>query len=289
YYPNYSGRLLKQGRTDTIAVLSSYFHGIFKKDFVDGIEAAVIGSHYRLSQHYVDLGNETEKIKEILLGRMADAVITLSLKLDPAAIERVRLAGKHIILAEDTLNGFPGVSFDNYKAGSEVVKYLYSKGRRRIALSTAAKKIFKGHTFVDDRFRGYTDGLKACGLELDRRYILEHDNYGFEDGKNIPSMIEKVGIKPDALFCISGDLTAAGFLKEAAARGIKVPDDIAVVGFDDSIIASVTTPGLTTVRQPAFEMGKSSAMLAISLLNGSTEDADRMIKFAPEIIKRESA
>lgn len=95
--------------------------------------------------------------------------------------------------------------------------------------------------------------------------------------------------RPDALFCASGDITAAAFLKEARTRGLKVPDDIAVLGFDDSIIAQTTTLGLSTIRQPASEMGEAAVKLAMALVEGEEDAYSRIITFPPEIVVRESA
>ena len=287
YFPNISGKLLKQGRTDTIAVLSSYFHGIFKMDFMTGVESAVYGSSYRLGQFYAEQGNESLKLKEILLGIMADAVICISIKPDMAILEKLRAAGKHIILVEETATGFPGISFDNYSAARLAVSHLKNSGRKRIALSIAELKSYGSYKFVSERLRGYKSAIKDFNLEYSE--IVEIPSYSYDYGRTVLDRLMEKGPLPDAIFFASGDLTAAGFMKEAQIRGIKIPQDIAVIGFDDSIIAQVTTPGLTTIRQPGFEMGKTALKLAVSILENKETDASKIIEFKPQLVIRESA
>ena len=289
YYPDISGRNLKQGKTNSIAVLSSFFHGIFKMEFVNGVESAIIDTPYRLNQFYTQPGDETKKYKEILLGKMADAVITMSLKSDPVFLHKMRSKNKHIVLVEDVIDGFPGVKFDNFRAAYMATEYLIKSGRKKIAFSIAALKAFSGHQNVDERILGYKKALKDYGLNFDKNLFVELNTYSIETGRRIFSVLKANKTRYDSVFCASGDTTAAGFMKEAAANKVNVPGDVAVIGFDDSIIASATTPGLTTIRQPASQMGQAACRLAMSLIEQKGVDNNRIIVFNPELIKRESA
>jgi DNA-binding LacI/PurR family transcriptional regulator len=286
YYPNHSGRLLKQGRTDSVALLSSYFQNIFKMELVGGIEQGIFGTKYQLRQFLSQQGAESEKAKEILFGKMADAVILMSYLPEVSFMEKMRKSGKPVILVEETIPGHPGVEFDNYLAAYRAVEYLAKSGRKRIAISLGLKA-YMGHRFVDDRLKGYI----AAQRDLDLGYsnIIEMPNYTLEAGREIARELSGDRM-PDALFCASGDMTAAGFLQETLSHGIRVPDDIAVVGFDDSIIARCTTPGLTTVRQPVQEMGKAALELALALVEETDSDAwERVVRFEPEIVVRQTA
>jgi LacI family transcriptional regulator len=286
YYPNHSGKLLKQGRTDAVAVLSSYFQNIFKMEFVGGVERAIHGTKYQLRQYYAESGDEAAKCKEILYGKMADAVIAMSVLAPPAFLAKMKAARKPLVLVEDVVEGYAGVSFDNYAAAYEAVRFLAGRGRRRIAISLAMKA-YMGHCFVDERLRGYIAASRDLGLDYSE--IIEIPGYNLEGGRLILERIMENGRLPDALFCASGDLTAAVFLKEARARGLRVPEDMAVVGFDDSIIAQTTTLGLTTIRQPVTEMGEAALNLALALIEGDADSYSKRVIFPPEIVVRESA
>ena len=286
YYPNHPGRLLKQGRTDSIALLSSYFQNIFKMELVSGIEQGIFGGKYQLRQFLSQAGAESEKAKEILFGKMADAVILMSCLPETSFMEKMREAGKPVVLVEETIAGHPGVEFDNYLAAYRAVEYLAGTGRQRIAISLGLKA-YMGHRFVDDRLKGYIAAQRDLGLGYSN--IIEVPSYTLESGRGIFHDLSG-GQAPDALFCASGDLTAAGFLQEAMAQGARIPDDIAVVGFDDSIIARVTTPGLTTVRQPVQEMGRAALDLALAIVEETDLGAwERVVRFEPEIVTRQTA
>ena len=285
YYPNHSGKLLKAGRTDAVAVLSSYFQNIFKMELIGGIEQGIFGSKFQLRQFLCDQGREEEKAKEILFGKMADAVILMSSLPTHSFMDKMRKAKKPVVLVEETLPGHPGVEFNNFLAAYRAVEYLAGKGRRKIAISLGLKA-YMGHRFVDERLKGYIAAQRD--LNLDYSHIVELPAYTLEAGRGILKDLPSSDM-PDALFCASGDLTAAGFLQAALTKGIRVPDDIAVVGFDDSIIARSTTLGLTTVRQPVQEMGKAALDLAVAILDETDPEAwERTVQFSPEIVIRQT-
>lgn len=287
YVPNYTGKLLKQGHTNAVAILSSYFQNIFMMEFVDGMEKAVFGTRYQLRRFYSENGKQAEKVREILYGKMADAVIGMSFRPDQTLLAKLRRAKQPLILIEDTVQGHSGIAFDNYAAGSMVVDYFASRGRRRIAIVVGIP-VYRGHSFADDRLSGYRAGLAKAGLEYEA--IIDVSDYKIENGQAVVHQFMEMNPRPDALFFASGDLTAAGFMKGVFALGVRIPEDVAVMGFDDSIIAHVTTPGLSSVRQPIVEMGHVAFELAAVCIEGKDKDAfSRIITFQPEIIERESS
>lgn len=286
YYPNHSGKLLKQGRADAVAFLSSYFQNLYKMDLVTGIEKAVVGTRYQLREFYAESDVHSAKVKEILYGKMADAVIALGFLARPEFLEKLKAGRKPLVLVEDVAPGFAGVTFDNKAAARAAIEHFVKTGRRRIAVSLGVTA-YRGHRFMDDRLSGYREALREFGLDYED--VIEIPDYSLESGASIYSRIVEGGRKPDALFCASGDITAAAFMKEAIMRGMRVPDDIAVMGFDDSIIARTTTLGLTSIRQPAYEMGQAALRLAVGMIEGDLGAYERIVEFPPQLIVRESA
>jgi len=287
YVPNHTGKLLKQGRTDAVAVLSSYFQNIFMMEFVDGLERAIVGTSYQLRRFYSEKGKQAEKAREILYGGMADAVVSMSFRPDEALLSKVRKAKQPLVLVEDVVQGHSGITFDNFEAGRMVVDYFVSKGRRRIAIVVGATE-YAGHSFSDDRLAGYRAALVPAGLEYEA--VIDLPDYNIEDGRAVIHRFLEMNPRPDALFFASGDLTAAGFLQTAKAAGVRIPDDVAVIGFDDSIIARSTTLGLSSVHQPILEMGRAAFELASACIGGEDSDAfTRIITFQPAITERESS
>lgn len=286
YVPNYTGKLLKSGRTDAVAVLSSYFQNIFMMEFVDGIERAIVGTQFQLRRFYSEKGKQGEKAREILYGGMADAVISMSFRPEETLLAKMRKAKQPLILVEDTVSGHAGIAYDNFAAGKMVVDYFASRGRRRIAIVVGATT-YGGHTFSDDRLAGYRAALAPAGLDYEA--VIDLPDYNIEDGRAVVERYLSMSPRPDALFFASGDLTAAGFLQAAIAVGVRVPDDVAVMGFDDSIIARATTLGLSSVRQPILEMGRAAFDLAARCVAGDDpDDFTRIVTFQPTITERES-
>ena len=287
YYPNHSGKLLKQGKTDAIAVLSPFFQNIYKMDFVNGVEEGIIKTDYQLRLFYSQTDFESTKCKEILFGKMADVVIAMNMRTDKVFMEKMVKAKKPIVLFEDIIKGYPGVSFDNELAVNKGIEYLVKSGRKKIAISLA-RKLFGGYVFVDRRLSGYQKAIKEFDLNYSR--LIDIPDHSLESGRFLCQWYSKAEEKPDAILCASGDITAAGFLQEALRLGVNVPDDIAVMGFDDSIVAQSSSPGLTTVRQPVHEMGLTAFNLAVDLIQGRDSGAwSRTVIFGPEVIIRQSA
>jgi LacI family transcriptional regulator len=286
YYPNHSGKLLKQGRTDAVAVISSYFQNLFKMELVNGIEREIVGTKFQLRQFYSETGAEEAKIKEVLYGMMADAVIAMGYIAKPEFLDKMRKTHKPVVLVEDIVPGYAGVTFDNCEAGYKAVEHFVRSGRRRIAISLAMKA-YMGHCFVDDRLRGYMSALRDLGIEYSE--IIELPDYTLDSGRVIYERITERANPPDAVFCASGDITAAAFMREAMSHGMRVPEDIAVMGIDNSIVAQTTTLGLTTIRQPIFEMGRAAFTLAQSMIDGDEAAYSKVVEFKPEIIVRDSA
>jgi len=287
YFPNQSGKLLKKGRTDAVAVLSSFFQSLFKMDILNGVEQAIFNTRYELRQYYAQPGSEVRRCKEILFGKMADAVILLNYVPDSDFLEKMRRSRHPLVLVEDVAPGFPGVCFDNQKAIEQAMGYLVNKGRRRIALAVG-QTTYAGHSFVEDRLKAYLKALKDFDLAYSK--IVDIPDYSLESGRLIYRLLRQKGELPDALLCASGDITAAGFLQEALNNGLRFPDDLALIGFDDSIVASTTFLGLTTIRQPVQAMGQAALGLALSLIQNNDPEAwSKLITFPPELVIRQTA
>jgi LacI family transcriptional regulator len=142
------------------------------------------------------------------------------------------------------------IGIDNESASLEVINYLVGLGHRRIATITGKLQAQAGR----DRLLGYKKGLKNNRLELNDDYILEGD-WTKEAGRKALERILKLDPRPTAVF-VAGDEMAFGLIEEAKQRGIDIPGDLSVVGFDDIPLASSNLISLTTVKQPLYEVGR---------------------------------
>lgn len=179
-------------------------------------------------------------------------------------------------------SGFPHVTVDNLRAAHRAVSHLVERGRRRIAIITGPLHIQSAM----DRLRGYRLALEEAGIPFDPGLVQEgnfHQNTGYEITR---SWIDSATPMPDAIFC-SNDLMALGALQALRERGLSVPGDVALVGFDDLPVARTTTPMLTSVAQPIQEMADTAVRLVLRLIQGEELDVNRVVLEA-QLMVRES-
>lgn len=289
YYPNYLGQSLVKGKTNTIAVVSNLFFAWFKMDLLNGIGRSIFETTYKMNQYSTrdEIGEDT--LKDILYGKRADGVITISLRPKKEILNEFKKNNRPIVLIEDTVDGFLGVKVDNFKGAYMATEYLIKKGRKKIGILTGEVANGRGGMNVLERIEGYKKALKDYDINLRKKIMLETVSYSFDEGKKIfdKFMNNKKGI--DSIFCAAGDIAAMGLIKRAHELGVKIPDDIAIVGYDDVVISSLVIPSLTTIRQPIFEMGRTAVKMLLNQMESDINNASEIVIFQPELIIRESA
>lgn len=173
------------------------------------------------------------------------------------------------------------VSLNNRKGGYEAVKKLIENGHRRIGIVAG----IKGLSNTEDRLEGYIEALKESGIEIKDELIVYGD-YIEEGGRKAITEFMSLKNPPTAVFS-SNNLMTLGCIKELYRRKLSIPDDIAIIGFDDSTWAEALIPPLTTVKQPGYELGVNAAELLIKRLrNGDSNRIDVVLN--PELVIRES-
>jgi LacI family transcriptional regulator len=170
------------------------------------------------------------------------------------------------------------VDVDNVRGGRDATALLVERGRRRIATITGPRTMPAGV----DRLQGWREALAEAGLE---EGPIEDGGFTAEGGADAMRRILARGEKPDAVF-VASDLMAGGAIPVLVAAGHRVPEDVAIIGFDDSPVATSTTPQLTTMRQPSFEQGQRMAGILLDLLAG--RDAPHVTILDTEIVLRDS-
>lgn len=157
----------------------------------------------------------------------------------------------------------PSVSFDNYVAGRLAMEHLLDLGHRRIGLICGRSDV---NDRARERRRAYEEALAEVGLIVSRELVFERD-FEFVEGRAAMHRMLAEPEPPTAVFC-ANDIQAIGALRECLESGLRVPDDISIIGFDDLPVAQYTEPQLTTVRVPAKRMGYDAARLLIDWING---------------------
>ena len=285
YHPNYIGRSLVKGETNNIAVVASFFASLFALESVRGIEINLRKTPYNLIL-YSTKGmdeNEEDLLRRILYERRADGVIIISLKAKKELMEEFRKENVAAVFIEEIVEDFPTVKFNNIKAAYIATEHLIKNKRKNIGLIVGNKGLN-----AEERLRGYKEALSHYNIDFDKDKVVEVVDYSFEDGEKALNTLMGKNKKIDAVFCAAGDITAIGFMDAAKEKGIIIPDDIAIIGFDDIYLANLTTPGLTTIRQPITKMGMQAFDLLLDVIKGKEEDGKKIISFEPELIIRES-
>jgi len=288
YHPNYNARSLAKGKTNTIAVMASKFASFFAMDITKGIEDEAFKTEYDLNQYSTrgDKEKELKLVKSILYGRRADGMIIISLQPEPESLKEFKDAEMPLVIIERKIDGISSVRTDNVKGAYMAAEHLIKSGRKNIG-------IIHGHLDCYDcinakeRYDGFTKAMSDHGLELDKKNAAG-TWYKFEDGVVACREMFDRGARPDAVFCAAGDMLALGFMKEASRLGIKIPDDMAVIGYDDILAGSMVSPALTTIRQPIEKMGREALSIVLRTINNEIKEPVTTT-FEPELIVRESA
>ena len=287
YHPNYIGRSLVKGKTNNIAVVASFFASLFALESVRGIEQDLRKTQYNLILYSTRGSEENERdmLRRIYYEKRADGLIIISLKAEKEFVEEFKKEGVPVVFIEEIIEGAPTVKFNNIKGAYTATEHLIKKGRKNIVFvgGSGEKELS-----AEERMKGYKAALADNDIPFDENNVIEVFNYSFEEGEDIISEIVSKERDIDAVFCAAGDITAIGVMDAAKNRGISVPDDLAVIGYDDIYISNLTTPSLTTVRQPISQMGMRAFELLMDMVEKKEGSDNKIISFEPELIIRDS-
>lgn len=284
YYPNTAARSLVTRKTETIGVVMADISEPFYSQTIKGMEYVALQTGYTLlfSNSYENIEDGRILQKMITAQRVDGLVIMGSNIREKSFIASLLEKEIPFVLVERSYSD-PKVNciwVDNVRGGYLATKHLIDKGHRRIA--HIAGNLY--YQVALDRVEGYKRALEESGIGFSEELVVV-GNFVTEDGYRATKEVLNLGCT--AIFA-ANDAMAYGALQAIAEEGLRVPDDIAVIGFDDLEFSSLTNPPLTTVRQPRYEMGRRSLEVLTSILRGKQEGGVK-ICFQPEIVERRSA
>jgi LacI family repressor for deo operon, udp, cdd, tsx, nupC, and nupG len=260
YRPNMMARNFRSARSYTILVLVPNIANPFFATLIRGVEnvAQKHGYSVLLGDTRDNEKNESDYLS-LVETKQADGVIQLlphtpNATLPPNHIPTVNAAG-----CEGT--PYPTVRIDNSAAAKTVIDYLVSIGHRRIGVITGLKD--NRHSI--DRLIGYKQSLAEAGIELDSQLIVE-GGFTLASGQAAAKEVLRMEKRPSAVFCMNDDMAIAA-IQTFKSSGLNVPGDISVAGFDNIEYSKHTDPPLTTIEQPAIEMGKLAALKLLELID----------------------
>ncbi|MBN2754261.1 MAG: LacI family DNA-binding transcriptional regulator [Candidatus Goldbacteria bacterium] len=297
FYPDVMARTLAGGRSNNIALISSYLSSPFVINILSGVErrqAELNKFAYRLEHHSTRgaLSVKEDLLKSILYGKKADAVITVTVKPSAELVKEFSKRGIPLVIIENKAVGASSVTVDNYKGAFMATEHLIKSGRKKLAIvnGPVGSSVYdeEENPVVSERLKGFKDALKEYNLKYDDKMSYHVAFYNREEGEKAMQRINNSGSKVNGVFCAAGDTTALGIIYQCRQYGISIPQDIALAGYDDISIAGIMTPPLTTIKQPMADMGKA----AFDIVMGAMESKKKKpvdIILQPELIVRESA
>jgi LacI family transcriptional regulator len=270
YKPNVLAQNLKTGSSRTIGVLTQSLVSGYFADAMAGIDDALQGTGYApliVSGHW-HADEEAERI-ELLIARRVDGLVILTGKLKDAQILKLSHRVPIIAFGRELVGKQAyGFCLDNYQAACEAVEYLIVQGHRNIAFIAGPPD----HQDARARLAGFRDTLAKHKIKENPQLIVAGD---FQESGGLLAVerLLESGQRFSAIFA-GNDLTAYGARLALYRRGIRVPEDISLIGFDDLHSSMCTTPPLTTVRQPLFDVGRCLGQSILKMIGQEKLDIE---------------
>ncbi|MFI9626699.1 LacI family DNA-binding transcriptional regulator [Streptomyces sp. NPDC052042] len=289
YVPNRAARALAGNRTDAIALVvpeseARFFTEPYFSDIVRGVGAALADTDMQLLLTFVGNDRERRKLAQYLTAHRVDGVLLVSVHADDPLPDQLEQLGMPAVTSGPRSASEPlaSVDSDNFEGARTAVGHLVSRGRRTIATITGRLDVYGARRRLD----GYHEAIAAAGLARDEDLVAPAD---FTEEGGARAMRALLARRPgiDAVFAAS-DVMAAGARQVLREAGRRIPDDVALVGFDDSAVARHMDPALTSVRQPIEEMGRTMARVLLQEIAGGGRER-RHIVLPTELIVRDSS
>jgi LacI family transcriptional regulator len=284
YLPNTQARALVSGRSRLLGLIVSEITNPFFPELIQGFEDVAVEQGYEIligSTNY-----DPERMKSCIrrmVERKAEGVAVMTFGIEEPLLDQ--LAGRKVPLVfVDVGPDRPGISLlsvDYHHGIRQGVQHLAALGHRDIAFVSGPLRLHSAQS----RLEAFHRSVQECGIEIDPRRIVEGD-HTMEGGIAAAEALFANADLPTAVMC-SNDMTAIGVLHKAYRAGLRVPDDLSVIGFDDIHITQMTTPPLTTIQMSCFELARAAVMALKAHVDG-TPATKRNYPIETQLVVRES-
>lgn len=281
YRPNVLARSLRRGHSMTIGVLVPEISEGYATGVLAGVEQGLLQAGYAFflcSHHHHQ--EAVERAQTMLVERAVDGIVAI----DTTLVQH-GLLPTVTVSCPDRTSGTTDIVLDHRSGAVAAIKHLHELGHREIA-------VVKGQGFSSDtepRWQAIVEAAEGLGLRLDPRAVvsLEGDAPTHEPGYQATRLLLAGGVAFTALFAFN-DVSAIGAVRALREAGLRVPEDVSVVGFDDVQSAAFQNPALTTVRQPLHAMGRLAAEEVVRAIAGGGGLGEEPLVVQPELVVRES-
>lgn len=285
YVQNSLARSLRSNRTNTIALIVSDITNPFFTSLARGVEDTASDAGYNVFFCNTDeLSEEEEKYTQVLLQKQVDGFLLVPANSSPHSILIIQKHNIPLVLIDRWV---PGVEVDTVRCDSvggsyELVRLLVSLGHRSIAMISGPKNV---STSID-RVNGYRKALEEAGIPFEEAYV-QYGEFNQSTGYELAKRVLGMNPRPTAIFG-ANNFIAIGIMKALNDLGIRVPDDISVVGFDDLPEPLVVSPFLTVASQPSYEMGCRATLLLLERLAEKDKSEQQQVILPTDLIVRGS-
>ncbi|MCC7450923.1 MAG: LacI family DNA-binding transcriptional regulator [Anaerolineae bacterium] len=287
YHPDAAARSMASGRTSVIGFVvrqnpEQAFADLFLPQVLHGLTASASALGYRTLFEPIPPGTQGEAYTSLIRQRHVDGLVLSGPRLDDEDLLRIYAEGAPVVLMGQLPHtNIPYVDVDNVGGAARATQHLIDLGHRRIGLITNAPLVY---TASADRRAGYRQALESAGLAYDES-LVRYGDFSPQGGAIAMRDLLEVQPRPTAMF-VASDTVALGALQAIRQYNISVPNDLALVGFDDIPLVGFIDPPLTTIRLPAYGLGWSAAELLIRKIGGDDENLSVLLD--TELVIRES-
>lgn len=258
YRPNSLAASLRSNKSKTIGIMIARINSPFMSTLISGIEDSARKANYNvlISQSNESYENEVQNAKALYDSRVGGLIVSLAMETkDTSHFQQFLEKNIPVVFVDRVPKEFNSyrVIIDNYAAGYRATRHLIEQGCTHIAHFAGAQHV----EVYNLRKKGYIDALQESGLEINEDLIMDLKTLSSEEGKEAMEHLLEMGQPPDGLFS-ANDTAAVGALLLAKQRGIKIPEELAIIGFNDDPVSSIVEPSLSTVSHPARKMGELS-------------------------------
>ncbi|WP_324680025.1 LacI family DNA-binding transcriptional regulator [Hymenobacter sp. GOD-10R] len=289
YQPNNLAAALRSGRSHVLGIIVPHINGAFFPAVVHGIEvvASQAGFNVMICQSTEEVEREKKHVEALLKAQVDGILVSMSnTTSDFTHFERVFDQGTPLVFF-DRMPELPnacGVVVDDYRGALQVMEHLIEQGCQRIAHFAGPQNINTTH----NRFRGYQDALHMHGIAYDESLVVQLEGASTADGAAAMQQLLSLPERPDAVFS-AYDFPAGGALEVLEEQGMRVPEDIALVGFSNEPFTTMVRPRLTSVDQRGKQMGEAAVQLFLQLLKRTDFFSGQRIVLKPKLVVRTSS
>jgi LacI family transcriptional regulator len=287
YVPNRLARSLRSKRTHTLALVLTDITNPFFTTVARGVEDTASDAGYTVIFCNTDESeSEEKKYLQVLLQQQVDGILLVPARNTPDSIDLIRKQNTPVVVLDRRLS--PGVNVDTVRCENELgayqlVRLLIELGHQRLALLSGPL----GVSTAEDRLAGYRRAMREAGM-ADEAQIVVYGSFNQASGSEMMRQILELNPRPTGIFA-ANNLIGIGALHAAQEAGLRVPEDMAMVGFDDLPPTLLTSPFFTVASQPAYEMGQRATQLLLARLTTDASAPCREIILPTELIVRQSS